>query len=654
MRLRNSRSKFALNAVLIIAALILVATSGPAHANELKEMEAAAQRTALRVLDALKPLAAWLDSTVVTSPSIEPIGQPAAKAEEKAKPRRIKLAFKPGYEDQAMAILRTSQYAVTLLERLADGAEDTIKRRYGDKQADPNDAKGQADFLSLARIRKYRRVVVEKFNGYTGLAGGVPAVAQRPVGRNASIKGTVRVGLGSNTATAEVVDGKKTETDVARSDMALDITADLSPRDQLLLSAGRREEIRYAPMSQTQGRVSYTRRLQNQAFLGGRIGMDQYANEADDRTNVNRTEYGVRGGIAPSARFRANGDYAVTGASYVNNDALDYQESRLTLGGGGELSRRTAWGFDYGHASYHPEEKTIAEDNVRDNISGNITFNKERSSLAVIVRSDGVTFDDDKSATYRRTGIELRGRTRSGVGRSSTWSLSARSKKHDALEDRNYSEYRGDLQKRSGWGTNQERSSHLFLNYRNFDGEKNPLYLDYLEGRLDSRSARTNILWEFNNYVQHYFRNGSAQRNGRLSQFAWCGLILAPNQGIIIGPYAATNTDLIADEDSDLGLFESASNTVRYGIKGSARINNQSVSIDGQIRYEKLRYYNMKKSPSPGRLEIEVRGLVTVSSRLDASVQSRYYLTGADDPGAVRSSEFDILGGLVYHLGRTQ
>jgi len=111
---------------------------------------------------------------------------------------------------------------------------------------------------------------------------------------------------------------------------------------------------------------------------------------------------------------------------------------------------------------------------------------------------------------------------------------------------------------------------------------------------------------------------------------------------------------LIADEDSDLGLFESASNTVRYGIKGSARINNQSVSIDGQVRYEKLQYYNMEKAPSPGRLEIEVRGLVAISSRLDASVQTRYYLTGADDPGAVRSSEFDILGGLIYHLGRTQ
>jgi len=231
MRLRNSRPKFALNAVLIITVFILMATSGPARANELKQMEAAAQRTALRVLDALKPLAAWLDSTVVTSPPTEPIGQPVAKAEEKTTPRGMKLAFKPGHEDQAKAILRTSQHAVTLLERLADGAEDTIKRRYGDKQADPENAKGQAEFLSLARIRKYRRVVVEKFNGYTGLAGSVPAVAQRPVGRKASIKGTVRIGLGSNTATAEVVDGKKNETDVARSDMALDITADLSPRD---------------------------------------------------------------------------------------------------------------------------------------------------------------------------------------------------------------------------------------------------------------------------------------------------------------------------------------------------------------------------------------------------------------------------------------
>ena len=654
MRSRNSQPKFAFNAVLVIAAFILVSTSSPACANELQQEEAAAKTIALRLLGALKPLEAWLDSTVVPSPPVEPGKQPTAESLKKGEQRGVKPAFNPGYEAQAMAILRTHQYTVTLLERLAEKAEEYVKQRYGDKQADPNDAKGQAEFLSLARIRKYRRLVVEKFNYYTSLAGSLPPTAQRPAGRKAAIKGTVRIGLGSNTATAEIVDGKKTGTDVTRSDMALDLTADLSPRDQLLLSAGRREEIRYAPMSQTQGRVNYTRRLQNQAFLGGRIGMDQYANDADDRTNVNRTEIGVRGGITPSTSFRANGDYAVTSASYDNNDALDYKESRLTLGGGGELSKQAIWGFDYGRASYQLEEKSSAGEHVRDNLSGTITFNKKRSTLAVNVRSDGVAFDDDEPSSYRRTGIELRGRSRSGIGRSSTWTLSARSKKHETLEDRNYSEYRGDLQKRSGWGTNQERSTYLFLNYRNFEGEKNPLYLDYLEGRWDSRSARTNILWEFNHYVQHYFRDGSAQRNGRLSQFAWCGLILAPNQGIVIGPYLSTNTDLIADEDSDLGPFESASNTLRYGIKGSARIDNPSLSVDGQFRYEKLQYYNIEDASSPGRLELEMRGLYTISPRIDAQVQTRYYFTGADDPGALRSSEFDILFGLIYHLERTQ
>ena len=64
--------------------------------------------------------------------------------------------------------------------------------------------------------------------------------------------------------------------------------------------------------------------------------------------------------------------------------------------------------------------------------------------------------------------------------------------------------------------------------------------------------------------------------------------------------------------------------------------------------------YNIEDASSPGRLELEVRGLYTISPRIDAQVQTRYYFTGADDPGAVRSSEFDILCGLIYHLERTQ
>ncbi|MBN1543312.1 hypothetical protein JW992_14320 [candidate division KSB1 bacterium] len=630
-------SKSAFQVMRILTTLLLTLTVESIQANTLQETEKAARLTAIRLFDALKAIEAYLE----TPP------------QEQTRAPNLKL--KPGADEQVAAVLDRNKPALALLERLVVAAENDFKRRYGDIEPGRDDVQGQADLRSLYRIRKYGNAARSTFDSYAALIGATPPLPVQPGKSGPLVRGTIRAGMGSNTATTEIKGGDKSETSVTRSDLAVDLTADLTPQDKLVLRASRREEIRFAPLSQIRGDLDYTRRLSPQGALGGRVGFDQYQNDANDSTDVNRTAFGIRGVLTPSPGLRANADFTLTTAAYPNNTPLDYKESRLNLNAAGEVSPKAAWGVEYSRASQDLEDNTGVADHSRDQIAGTVTLRTgERSTLAVNARSDGFAFDTSSPRSYRRQTLELKGRSRSGIGRSSTWALSFRSKDYEAIQERNYREYRGDLQTRSGLGTNQERSSQFFLNYRSFEGKENPAYLDYLETRWDLRRASSMLFWESNLYVLYFFKDGSTERNSRISQFLWCGILLAANQGIVVGPYVATDTDLVTVSGSNVGPFESRANRVRYGVKGNVRLYKQPLSIDGQARYEVAQTYNIPDSPAPVRLEIQVNASYAVTPVVDATLRLQNYSIGADDPGAIQTSEFDVLVGLAYHLGRSQ
>lgn len=642
MSQRLPEGKSAFPVVLILLLPVLVLAAGSASGNNLQDEEAAAMKTSVRILNSLKAIETWLEGVH---------GKPPP-AENSPKPPTIK----PGHQDRVRDLLKRNQSSVALLDQLAANAGSEFKQRFGDSPPAAGHAQGQAEFRSLMRIRKYQRIVHETYDRYAalikdGLPSTSPSTKFQPV-----IRGTIRAGMGSNTAATEVNGGDRSETQVSRSDVAVDLTADLSAQDRLTLSASRTEEIRFAPISQLRSDINYARRLGTQATLGARAGFDQYQNDANDATNVDRTEFGIRGGYAPSKQFQADADFAVTSASHPNNGSLDYKDSRLNLNANGAASQKVSWAFEYGNAAMDLDDNTITADNSRESIAGKVNIQTgERATLSVLARSDGTAFDGNKNpASYRRQTIEMRGRNRAGIGQSSVWSLAYRNKGFEASTNRNYAEFCGDVQTRNAPGSNSERFTHFFINYRNYKGEDNPAHLDYIEARWDSRRARSSLLWESNTYLQYYLKNGSAERNARISQFLWCGLLLSANQGIAVGPYVATNTDLITVAGSDANAFESKANTVRYGVKGNVRVYAKPVQVDGQARYELSQFYNNKDAAAIGRLELEARASYAVSSRFDASAQIRYYTVGADETGAIKTSEFDLLFGLLYRFGQAR
>ncbi|MFC1571958.1 hypothetical protein ACFL6M_00005, partial [Candidatus Eisenbacteria bacterium] len=159
------------------------------------------------------------------------------------------------------------------------------------------------------------------------------------------------------------------------------------------------------------------------------------------------------------------------------------------------------------------------------------------------------------------------------------------------------------------------------------------------------------------NYGQYFIKSKDVERNPRLSQFFWIGLILGRNRAIEVGPHIALNTELVVVDGAknaqgeDLGTFENPSNTVRYGVKGVVRIVDDPVKVRGKARFEKTNYYNIDDAATPTRVELEGDATYELSSQFDASMRMKYYSTKTDGTVSTKSGEFDILLGLVYKIG---
>jgi hypothetical protein len=248
-------------------------------------------------------------------------------------------------------------------------------------------------------------------------------------------------------------------------------------------------------------------------------------------------------------------------------------------------------------------------------------------------------------------------RGQDAAGKSQSGSLEYRAKSFDALDDRNYSEIRGELRSRQTTDGGGRRAFGLTGNFRTFKGDGAQGFLNYVESRIDLlREPGNGLFWESNTYGQYFFsdkvNDRDYERNPRVTLFAWLGMVVGQNGAFKIGPHVAANTILVTvDTPQDIGFFEDASNTVRYGVKGSVSIRSKPVRVRGSGRYELLNYYNQDNAPTPSRLELQGEGSYDISNQIGASVKLKYFSTGSDDQNAIETSEFDILFALIYRIG---
>lgn len=705
-----SARRFAIAVLLILfATRPQVADASP---NPLSGMEVAARQTAVHVLDLLKPLESLTESSEVVTPSssetqsyVEVTGtrvnlrvSPTLSSDvlrvalqgevfpldgEEGDWYRLrtddgKIAFisrsfshineipvrtpesstqverlRPGSEKQAGEILATCRPGVATLARLAQNAEDTYKRGFGSVTGGDDAERREAE-NSLRKINKYNRIVGEKLNHYAALTGqGAVRPAARVSRPSARLRGTVRAGLGSNSATTEVVGTGSDDTDVTRTELAADVTAVLSPDDVLGISAAYNKEIRFAPSSQTRAALDYDRRLGANARIGTRVGLDNYADEANDQNDINRTELGLRGSVAPSPQFRANATLGLTGAAHPNADMRDYKDTRIAVGAMGEASPSVSWGADFSHAAHDLDDNTTAEDNTRGQLRGHVSFKTgDKSSVSMVGESESFSFDsDDNPGNYAKRSLGLQGQHRGRPGHATTWLLEMESKGYDVDKDRKYTEFHGEFRSRDVSDSRNPQRSLLSANYRNYKGKGDVAYLDYIEGRWDIVRSRGGFFWESNNYIQYFFDSEGAERNARVSQFVWLGLALGAQRAVEVGPHLAANTELVTVDGTDQGVFESDNNTFRYGVKGTVRVDARPLRVRGRGRWEKTSFYNVDGASAPTRTELEGDAAYELSRLIDATLRLKYYATGADDIGAIKTSEFDILFGLMYMIG---
>ncbi len=702
--------------IFLLTAMMIGGLWNEARANPLKVSERQARQLAVHILNSLKPVESWLDSApesqrrrtetrqivevtggrvnLRTAPSVQSEVIEVAErgntfdyvdfdgewyliqldnrrrayiSADFSQLRDVEIQttaaappprMAPENIPRARIILEDNAPAVTTLQRLARNAEMTYARQFGGKAAEDGTAQQQAAATSLKRIQKYARITAQKYETYANLVGGVKPVTASKSRLQEIVRGTVRAGLGTNTREQEIVGGATDKTDVTRTEVAADLTARLSPDDKLQLRLGHNSEIRFAPSSRTRGELDYSRRVGDIADLGARAGFRKYQNDQNDLNDFDRTEFGVRGSVKPSKKFQGSANLDFVGASYPNNAGQDYKETRLNLALGGEASSNVQWGARYSLAAHDREDNTFVEDNARSRLEGSVQLRTgERAHLSFSAHSEGYSFDSDNNpANYSRRGLQVKLRNLGRPGNSNTLSLEIQAKDHEVIDDRNYTEFRGDWQA-TRRATDTESRTRTFVNYRNYKGSESVAYLDYLEGRFDQFRRRAAIFWESNWYLRYFFEENDLARNARVNQFLWFGLALGDHGAIQVGPHLATNTELVTvdgavdTEGNELGTFENPNNSVRYGIKSSAQIKGRLFRARLAGRYEMTEFYNRDNAQSPSRFELEGNMTYQISRKIDASARAKYYTSGADDPGSRKTSELDILFGLIYRLG---
>lgn len=591
-----------------IVALFVLLFAGNARGNNIEPFEAPARQSAIRILEALKPLEAFVEQTdvrveqpVVTRETVEITGSrvnlraaPSVKSavtgvavkgdqfthlstdqgwrqlldgndtlyvssdfsvirrhtSEPAATVRTTDRLRPGSEDRVRDVLNSIGRDYKRLGLLTEEAETRYDERFGDIPSSQPNAERDRARESLDKIQKYRRLVSRHYDRLSELAGGVPPPSMAEPAWRPQFSGTVEGGYGTNTAESKQAGATLSETDVSRSQVAANINADLSPNDRINMQFGRTEEIRFAPSSQLRARGAYTRTFTDRARLTAHAGLSNYRNQADDSGDLDRTEFGVQGVMTPSPAFRATGGLAVTSTAYPNDDARDVGDTRLELGAGGRLGESVQWNTAYRHIAQSFDDASLV-DNTQGRFEGALIFETGAQS-AIVLDGHLESHSFDQSADpreYARHELRLASRSRSLGNAQTEFSLGWRGKDYKSDDDRDFTEFRGAFRSRE-YSPQTDRETRFLLNYRNYAGDMNVALLDYLEGRFESRRDRgrersAGLFSEGDLYVQYFFENNGIERNALVTQYVWLGVSAGQNTVFRIGPHLATNTELV-------------------------------------------------------------------------------------------------------------
>lgn len=560
------------------------------------------------------------------------------------------------YQDRARRILGENMRDLDELKRIARESQSEFRKRYGGMKIAADNAEPWAAAASLMKIQKYERGTSSQFDRIAKLAGGsITPVQQRPASATSRrISGSVAGGIGTNTAKSSSNGTEVAKADVTRSNVAADLSAELTPSDRLGFSAGRSEEVHFAPISRLNAGVDYQHKFGEKASVGAGAGLRKFGDERNDSLDQDEAEFSLQASVKPSRALHAGGRIGFSSTAYPNQENLDYKDTRFRVGVGGDVGQSAGWEVEYTQAAHDLKLETGTEDNTRNRIGASVLLNRGgKTVLEISAHNEACDFDQsDDFRSYSRTGGKLSLRHRPEPGRSSVTSFEVLRKSHDTRGERDYTDFRGEFKADALGDGGRKSSGHFLVNYRKLQGTGPEGFLDYIESRVDAlKEPGQGVFWESNLYGQYFLADGDAKRDALVTQFGWIGLMVGGESHFKIGPHLATNTILVTTDTPDVGLFEHPGNTLRYGARASADMNLRPLRIRGAGRYEWLNYYNVDGASTPTRFELEGEGIYRVGRRIDIEARLKYYVTGSNDPGAIENSEIDILVGLVYRIG---
>ncbi len=604
-----------------------------AQHNPLEYQESRARRLAIRVLKSLQPIEGRMEPD----------------------PARGSERLDPAFRETARRILSSSTAAVDSLQLLARHAKETFDVRYGGRRQ-RDDPELWAATASMLKIRKYEQGVTGQYQRFAGLVGGeIPTAPQLPAWMR-TLRVTAELGVGANNAETHVGGTLQSEADATRSVVAADVSAELTPEDRVGVSLRRTEDVSFgAQTNRTNVALRYDRRLHEQVRVSSRLGVNRYANEDNDATDLNQTEFVLQARAEHSRALKADASLALAGASYPNNGDLDYGDTRFAMGAGGRFGAGSRWRVKYGHTKHDVDLSASVDDNTQNRFDAEMTLVAAGgSSYAFVLETEAREFDDGQDVRdYTRRGFKVKMRGRTTIGNSNSASLEFRSKSFDELEDLSYTEIRSERRSNRKLGETGKRSLYFWINYRQYKGDGTQGLLDYVELRNDtSRETANAMFWDSGIYAQYFLESEGIELDARFNQYLWFGAAIGEHGEFRIGPHVATNT-ILATADvpgRDIDTFDHPGNTVRFGLKAAASVRQPPLRLRGQSRYERLRYYNLDSDATPTRFELSIDGTYDFDRRFGGSLKLAYHETGSDDPGALETSEFEILLGVVYRF----
>ncbi len=623
---------------LVVAAMSLALfTSAHSAPNEIVEVmtvhESQAKQLTIRILRNLKPLEALLREQPDGSEHLPPELRP-----------------------QVTEKLRENENLLVKIELHHAQAERLRLETYPKGQPPPS---VREILVNLSKFEKLARGQFERFR----ILAGAPMIISIDERAGVRFSGEAEIGLGSNKATTFVGGVEVAQTDISRSLIRTRLMSEITPKDKISVEILRNEEVHFTPSTRTNGEIRYDRRASRALKFHAGAEITGFKDDSNRNAEYGDSEFEIGGTYNSSRKFRAKGFARFQSRSFDNIDDADFGDRRLQ----GELSGKSS-GADWkikGYSTRHDAD-VDTEDSDKGKVSGQIGIvsGKDRR-LSIELYVEGAEFDrDDDTRTFSKRGARLESRGGSGSGTKRTSYLAFDRREHDVNEDRDYKQYKIGIKSFSFDTQNGSQRNSLTALYRNFVGEGSRAFLDFAEGRWDRStqslsSSGAGTFLKTSHFFRWYFDDGDIERNAELNQYAWFGVAVSRKNPLRVGPFVAGDTDLITEEDvtdpvtgEELGTFDSPTNTVRYGIKGDAKISAGKIRGGFSGRVERLKLYNVDDSPTTNRLELSGDLEVPLTDVLTGSVRGQYYKTGSDDPGTVETSEIDLLFSLIYTFDR--